>query len=351
MNDCLDQCLKGTYINPEHTEAAQNTLIFQVIHTHKKMEFSILDDSVFLMSGQMNTNDDFYWDGYMSNDSGFCEENIQDLLHDTDELLDLGCFDEGDSSSLCESTDICDFSLANCKVEEFLRDFNPSRLEDALQSAENKDVQHSSDQNYQGYQISIQVLEDMYTASLNRPEEQRYGEATMFCHQMRQEIQQPYLQSPHEMKPHETYIELIVRAILSTPQMKMNLPEIYLWITDNYPYFHTAPKTWKNAVRHNLSMNEFFRKSGRAGNGRGSFWSIHPACVAAFQMGDYRRREARQRAMIADEEAKRQQLRNHMMSSSKVIEAMSPSICVDSQPNTSTPIRAHLNEHIAYSRV
>jgi hypothetical protein len=315
------------------------------------MEFSFLEDDAFIMSAQVDINDGMFLEGSMSNDSGFCDENIQDLLHDTEDLLNLGGIDNNDCYSLCHSSDFLDFSLASCNVEEFLRDFCPSRLENALKTVEVEDYQASTSQCYPGYQISIQVLEDLYTSSMNQQEAPRYTETPMFCNQLQQEFHQPYLHSSHEMKPHETYIELIVRAILSTPQMKMNLPEIYSWITNNYPYFHTAPKTWKNAVRHNLSMNEFFRKSGRAGNGRGSFWSIHPACVAAFQMGDYRRREARQRAMIADEEAKRQQLRKYVMSSSKDIEAMSHSTCADSQPTTSTPVRPQYIEHAGYTRL
>lgn len=315
------------------------------------MDIYFLDDSTFMTSSQMYDIDDaICWEGPTSNDSGFCDENIEDLLCGTDDLLELGCLDDSASNSLCDSSDTCNFSYANCRVDDFLRDFCPSRLEDAFKSTEVDNFQSSADHGYQGYQISIQVLEDMYTSSVNRLEGHCYEETPMLCNQLQHEFQQPYQQSSQEMKPHETYIELIVRAILSTTQMKMNLPEIYSWITSNYPYFITAPKTWKNAVRHNLSMNEFFRKSGRAGNGRGSFWSIHPACVAAFQMGDYRRREARQRAMVADEEAKRQQLRQYVMSSSKDIEAIARPTCADSQPNTSTPLRTQLIEHAGFSR-
>ncbi len=96
-------------------------------------------------------------------------------------------------------------------------------------------------------------------------------------------------------KPATTYLELIGRAILSVPRRKMILVHIYDYILEHYTYYRTAKSTWKNAVRHNLSTHECFIKNGRAENGRGYFWSIHPANIKAFTMGDFRRREAMRR--------------------------------------------------------
>ncbi len=87
-------------------------------------------------------------------------------------------------------------------------------------------------------------------------------------------------------------MEMIVRAILSRPSRKMVLADIYNYILKTFPYYHTTKVFWRNAVRHNLSSCEFFVKSGRADNGRGYFWSIHPACVGAFLAGDFRRQNA-----------------------------------------------------------
>lgn len=44
-------------------------------------------------------------------------------------------------------------------------------------------------------------------------------------------------------KPAQSYIALISTAILSSPEKKLLLSDIYQWIMDNYPYF-------KNKVRH-----------------------------------------------------------------------------------------------------
>ncbi len=98
-------------------------------------------------------------------------------------------------------------------------------------------------------------------------------------------------------KPGYSYIALISMAILDSPDQRLLLGEIYSYIADKFPYYgHCADNAWKNSIRHNLSLNECFIKNGRADNGKGNFWSIHPACVEDFRHGDFRRRQARRRA-------------------------------------------------------
>ncbi|NWY97653.1 FOXA3 factor, partial [Agelaius phoeniceus] len=94
-------------------------------------------------------------------------------------------------------------------------------------------------------------------------------------------------------KPAQSYIALISTAILSSPEKKLLLSDIYQWIMDNYPYFKNKEKSWRNSVRHNLSLNECFVKAGRSDNGKGHFWAIHPANLEDFAKGDYHRRRAR----------------------------------------------------------
>ncbi|TRZ07405.1 hypothetical protein HGM15179_019701 [Zosterops borbonicus] len=96
-------------------------------------------------------------------------------------------------------------------------------------------------------------------------------------------------------KPAQSYIALISTAILSSPEKKLLLSDIYQWIMDNYPYFKNKEKSWRNSVRHNLSLNECFVKAGRSDNGKGHFWAIHPANLEDFSKGDYHRRRARRR--------------------------------------------------------
>ncbi|XP_041375925.1 forkhead box protein L2-like [Gigantopelta aegis] len=97
-------------------------------------------------------------------------------------------------------------------------------------------------------------------------------------------------------KPSYSYIALISMAIISNPDKKMLLGDIYQYIMDNFPFYSDKNKAWKNSIRHNLSLNECFTKSVRTDNGKGNYWSIHPACEDDFVKGDFRRRHARRRA-------------------------------------------------------
>ncbi|CAH1797500.1 unnamed protein product [Owenia fusiformis] len=95
---------------------------------------------------------------------------------------------------------------------------------------------------------------------------------------------------PDDEKPDVSYIEMITMAILSKPDRKMVLCEIYQYIRDNFSYYDNEVRAWRNSVRHNLSLNEFFIKKGR--DGRGNFWAIHPACEELFANGNFNKKLA-----------------------------------------------------------
>ena len=100
---------------------------------------------------------------------------------------------------------------------------------------------------------------------------------------------------PEEPKPQHSYIGLIAMAILSSPERKLVLSDIYQHILDNYPYFRTRGPGWRNSIRHNLSLNDCFVKAGRSANGKGHYWAIHPANIEDFRKGDFRRRKAQRK--------------------------------------------------------
>lgn len=100
---------------------------------------------------------------------------------------------------------------------------------------------------------------------------------------------------PEEPKPQHSYIGLIAMAILSTADQKLVLSDIYQHILDNYPYFRSRGPGWRNSIRHNLSLNDCFIKSGRSANGKGHYWAIHPANLEDFKKGDFRRRKAQRK--------------------------------------------------------
>lgn len=98
-----------------------------------------------------------------------------------------------------------------------------------------------------------------------------------------------------EPKPSCSYIGLIAMAILSSAEKKMVLSDIYQYILDHYPYFRNRGPGWRNSIRHNLSLNDCFIKSGRSANGKGHYWAIHPANIEDFMKGDFRRRKAQRK--------------------------------------------------------
>ncbi|CAM5085128.1 unnamed protein product [Eretmochelys imbricata] len=102
-------------------------------------------------------------------------------------------------------------------------------------------------------------------------------------------------------KPPLSYVALIAKAILSSPTNKLNLAAIYKYIEDNFPYYKNKDQGWRNSVRHNLSLNDCFMKVGRCEDGKGNYWSIHPANVNDFVQGDFRQhRRTRKRGHQKD---------------------------------------------------
>ncbi|XP_062854462.1 forkhead box protein P3a [Trichomycterus rosablanca] len=73
------------------------------------------------------------------------------------------------------------------------------------------------------------------------------------------------------IRPPFTYASMIRWAILESPEKHLTLNEIYHWFTRKFYYFRQNPTTWKNAVRHNLSLHKcFVRVDGR----KGSVWTV-----------------------------------------------------------------------------
>ena len=93
------------------------------------------------------------------------------------------------------------------------------------------------------------------------------------------------------MKPPKPYLEIIADAILTASDHMMQLHEIYNYMESKYAYFaQNVNKSWRNSVRHNLSLNECFVKAGRGSNGKGNYWKIHSACEPDFIRGNFRRK-------------------------------------------------------------
>ncbi|KAJ8265917.1 hypothetical protein COCON_G00150160 [Conger conger] len=75
----------------------------------------------------------------------------------------------------------------------------------------------------------------------------------------------------NNIRPPFTYASLIRWAILESPDKQLSLNQIYHWFTQMFFYFRHNTSTWKNAVRHNLSLHRCFVRVER---GKGAVWTV-----------------------------------------------------------------------------
>uniref|UniRef100_A0A673G4I1 Fork-head domain-containing protein n=1 Tax=Sinocyclocheilus rhinocerous TaxID=307959 RepID=A0A673G4I1_9TELE len=61
------------------------------------------------------------------------------------------------------------------------------------------------------------------------------------------------------------------QGIMESGDMQLTLNEIYSWFTRTFAYFRRNAATWKNAVRHNLSLHKCFV---RVENVKGAVWTV-----------------------------------------------------------------------------
>uniref|UniRef100_A0A3Q2E1T6 Fork-head domain-containing protein n=1 Tax=Cyprinodon variegatus TaxID=28743 RepID=A0A3Q2E1T6_CYPVA len=75
----------------------------------------------------------------------------------------------------------------------------------------------------------------------------------------------------NNIRPPYTYAYLIRWSILESPDKQRTLSEIYNWFTTMFFYFRHNTATWKNAIRHNLSLHKcFVRVEGE----KGAVWTV-----------------------------------------------------------------------------
>ncbi|XP_047735552.1 forkhead box protein P2-like isoform X7 [Hyalella azteca] len=75
----------------------------------------------------------------------------------------------------------------------------------------------------------------------------------------------------NEVRPPFTYASLIRQSIVESPDKQLTLNEIYSWFQTMFAYFRRNAATWKNAVRHNLSLHKCFM---RVENVKGAVWTV-----------------------------------------------------------------------------
>ncbi|XP_075144173.1 forkhead box protein I2 [Leptodactylus fuscus] len=94
------------------------------------------------------------------------------------------------------------------------------------------------------------------------------------------------------VRPPYSYCALIAMAIENTPDKKLTLSQIYTYITKMFPFYASNKTNWQNSIRHNLSLNNCFKKMAREDNdpGKGSYWTLDPKCERVFDRGSFRRK-------------------------------------------------------------
>jgi len=95
----------------------------------------------------------------------------------------------------------------------------------------------------------------------------------------------PYLPN----KPDLSYAALVGRAILSSPEHRLTLQEIYDWITIVYPHYKRGETTWMNSIRHVLSTTVCFRKVPRDRSVGRTLWAIYDEDLVCFKDGGFKK--------------------------------------------------------------
>lgn len=74
----------------------------------------------------------------------------------------------------------------------------------------------------------------------------------------------------------KSYKKIISEAIRASAERKLSLSEIYRYFEINYGFLREASVTWKNSIRHNLSINEMFQRVPRNNDfsHKGMLWTV-----------------------------------------------------------------------------
>lgn len=85
-----------------------------------------------------------------------------------------------------------------------------------------------------------------------------------------------------------SYTEMIAKILLSDMFTAKTLQDIYKNMEEMYPFLRQRGRSWKNSVRHTLSLNECFLKVPREDSGQKCNWTVHPKYLHRFSIGNFK---------------------------------------------------------------
>ncbi|XP_061665946.1 forkhead box protein I1 [Syngnathoides biaculeatus] len=127
------------------------------------------------------------------------------------------------------------------------------------------------------------------------------------------------------VRPPYSYSALIAMAIQNAQDKKLTLSQIYQYVAENFPFYKKSKAGWQNSIRHNLSLNDCFKKVARDEDdpGKGNYWTLDPNCEKMFDNGNFRRKRKR-RADISAAAEKPDPNPHHKLSDTASLLSSSP---------------------------